>query len=143
MKLDDYKNDFATGYDTFIAKYNIEPRQIEKDLRYEKIADVTRIERLDNEFFFFKDDKLIVIYISNESLTTKVWAEFSNTSFAITPEKTVRSRAGKKSNQVIFASEEIAASITKDEVDFIEIFRPCTVEEYITNIYNEVPAFIR
>jgi hypothetical protein len=143
MKLDDYKKCFNLSFEQFIAQHNIQPHKINKNVGYEKIADATRIELSDNEYFFFKNDKLKIIYISNDVLTKKLWSEFTNSANTNTPEETVRSRAGKTSNQLIFASQGLAASVTKGNVDFIEIYRPCTLQKYMANIYNEVQPFIR
>lgn len=143
MKLDDYKTYFNLSYNQFITQHNIAGSQINENVSYEKIKDVSRVDLDDNQFFFFKDNKLKVIYISDDTLAKKIWNEFKNTTDTYIPDETVRSRAGKTSNQLIFAGKGITASINHGEVDFIEIYPPCSLQDYLENIYREPGAFIR
>jgi hypothetical protein len=110
---------------------------------YEKITDVSRVCLRGNQYFFFRDGKLQIIYISDPVLAKNLWNEFKSQAYLNTPDKTVRSRAGKTSNQVIFAGEGITASISQDNVDFIEIYSPCALQDYLRRIYLEPGPFIR
>jgi hypothetical protein len=141
MKLEEYQKYFRVALDEFTWLNEISADHIHEDVRYEKIMNATRVDRHQNESFFFKDGKLKVIYISNDALINNLWNEFKLNS--TTSEETVRSRAGKTSNQLIFATRGLTVSITKDEVHFVEIYHPCTVEEYLENIYQEPGKFIR
>ena len=143
MELDDYKECFDLSYDQFIAHHSIQDGQIHESLRYEKITDVTRIDVGHNRFYFFKGGELKMIYISNDALANKLWKEFTSAANASAPERTVRSRAGKTSNQLIFAGLGITASINREEVDFIEIYPPCSLQDYLEKIYREPPKFVR
>lgn len=143
MGLNDYKEYFNLSYDQFIKENNIQSSQIHKDVSYEKLTNVTRVNMPDGHDFYFKDGKLKLIYTSDETLTKKLWNEFESITNTNTPEKTVRSRAGKTANQLIFAAQGITVSITKDEVHFIEIYPPCSLEYYIEHIYKEPQPFIR
>lgn len=142
MKLEQYRADFDLSYDQFIVKHSVRESQIDENVRYEKISDVYRVKLDDGLFYYFKGDTLKVIYFSGGTLAQTVWDEFSN-GMAATPDETVRSRAGKTSNQLIFAREGIAVSIRKNEVDFLEIFPPCSLQEYLDNIYSKPQVFIR
>jgi hypothetical protein len=143
MKLNDYKKSFDLNFDQFIALHNVQGNQIHKNLRYEKIVDTTRVDLGDNLFFLFKDGKLKMIYTSDETQAKKIWDEFKGITNTHTPEKSVRSRAGKTSNQLIFASQGIAASIAHGDVDYLEIFPPCALQDYLDKIYQEPQKFIR
>lgn len=143
MQLNDYKKCFALNYDQFIAQHKVLSSQIDKNVRYEKIENASRVDLPDNQFFFFKDGNLKMIYISDAMLAKKIWHEFNSITNTVSPEKTVRSRAGKTSNQMIFASHGITASLANDDVDFIEIYPPCSLNDYVENIYREVRPFIR
>ncbi|MBT1705129.1 hypothetical protein [Chryseosolibacter indicus] len=141
MGLNDYQDYFTLSYDQFITENDVQSSQIHKDVSYEKITSVTRVSLGDGKNFYFKEGKLKLIYISRDTLTKKLWNEFK--SITNTSEKRVRSRAGKTANQLIFAAHGITASVTKDEVNFIEIYPPCSLEYYLENIYKEPRPFIR
>lgn len=143
MKLNDYKHCFNLSYDQFIAQYNIPDRQIKENRHYEKMTNLIFVEMSDDQFFFFRDSKLKMIYISNDVVAKQVWAEFKSTTEADTPGKVVRSRAGKTANQIIFAASGITASIAGDDVAFVELYPPCSLQDYLENIYREVTPFIR
>lgn len=130
-------------YSQFITENKIETSEITENVRYEKLTDVTRVDLPQGQYFFFKDDRLQMIYVSDDTLAKKLWSEFKRVANTGTPEKTVRSRAGKTSNQLIFANHGITASINKEDVDFIEIYPACTLEYYLGHIYREPGPFIR
>jgi hypothetical protein len=143
MTLNDYKKYLTLSYDQFITDHNIHDSQIVKNVSYEKITPLNRIQTGDNQYFFFKDGELKIIYISDSILIKKIWAEFKNSPNANTPETIVRSRAGKTSNQLIFSDQGITASTDGDTVDFIEIYSPQPLHDYLTNIYRDPGPFIR
>lgn len=142
MNLGDYRKCFDLSYEQFLAQNNVRASQIEEDVSYEKVTGVARVELGNGQFFFFKDGKLKVIYTSDEVVASKLWNEFLANADN-TPEQVARSRAGKTSNQLIFAGHGITASTTRGEVDFIEIYAPCSLQNYLENIYRDVPKFIR
>lgn len=143
MKPDDYRQYFSMSYDEFIAKNNVEHSQVHGNVGYEKLANVTRVDLRDGEYFFFKEKTLQIVYVSDETLVSNIWNEFKSTVDSTRPEKMVRSRAGKTSNQLIFAAKGFTVSLTKDEVHFIEIYPPCSLDHYLEHIYQEVAPFIR
>lgn len=143
MTLNDYQQQLLVDVDEFINRNRIPESQIAKHVQYEKLQDVTCINLEDGLWYYFDHGKLQLIYASNEVLARTLWDEFQTRVGSISPEKIVGSRAGKTSNQLVFASHGFAASITKDEVHFIEMFPPCTVEYYLNHIYQEPRPFIR
>jgi hypothetical protein len=143
MTLNDYKNYLTLSYDRFITEHNIHESQIVKNVSYEKITQLNRIQLGDNQYFFFNDGELKIVYLSDNALIKKLWAEFKNTPNANAPETIVRSRAGKTSNQLIFSEQGITASVDGDTVEFIEIYPPQPLHDYLTNIYREPGPFIR
>ena len=143
MTLDEYKKCFNLTFDQFITLNKIGSGQINENVSYEKLANMTGIDLGQNQYFFFKGNQLEMIYISDNELTTRLWNEFKSTTNVDVPDETVRSRAGKTSNQNIFPTQGIASSIARDRIDFIEIFRPCTLADYLSTIYFEPQRFIR
>ncbi|RAW00580.1 hypothetical protein [Pseudochryseolinea flava] len=143
MKLEDYKKCFAQHYTEFVLKHRIGDDQVTENVAYEKIKNVLRVDLGEGQFFYFKEGRLQMIYISNETVIKKLWEEFKRGEDIDNPDQTLRSRAGKTSNQLVFPSRGIAASVTHDEVDFMELYPPCTMEDYLENIYREFQPFIR
>jgi len=86
---------------------------------------------------------LKLIYISNDVFAQRLWNEFKEKVNEDSPDDRLRSRAGKKSNQLVFAGEGFAASIHGDDVDFVELYAPCTLETYLSEVYREPGRFIR
>ncbi len=143
MNLQEYRQSFNTEYHEFIRINNVAANQIHENLRYEKLINVTRIDLPDNRLFFFRDGRLQIIYISGEESVSELWNEIKHSVNIDMPENMVRSRAGKTANQLIFASNGFTASVNKNEVHFIEIYPPCSVDQYMDSIYEEPSPFIR
>lgn len=143
MTWNEYKRCLTLRYDQFITEYQIGHDQIDKDVRYEKITGVDRIQLGDGQYFYFKGDELELIYLSEGKLATKVWEEFKSTAAVSASETVVRSRAGKTANQIVFAEQGITASVQGSDVNFIEIYPPQSLEDYLANIYREPKPFIR
>lgn len=141
MTLGDYRKYFTLSYGQFVKLHKIHDANINKNVSYEKLTEVDRVELGTGQWFFFKDGQLKLIYISDDALAKKTWAEFKNTTN--TSGTTVRSRAGKTSNQIIFPEQGITVSTVRDAVDFIEIYPPQPLHDYLANIYREPGPFIR
>ncbi|MEJ1240544.1 hypothetical protein WBG78_20540 [Chryseolinea sp. T2] len=142
MNLNDYRKCFELSFDQFILENSVRDAQIKENLSYEKLTGVVRVELDNSQFFFFKEGKLKLIYTSNEGVANRIWKEFLAT-VGNNPEDVVRSRAGKTSNQRIFAKHGFTVSTTTSDVDFVEIYPPCSLKLYLENIYRDVPLFIR
>jgi hypothetical protein len=143
MTWNEYKHYFTLSYDQFITEHQIRQDQIDKDVRYEKITDVDCVKLGYGQFLYFQAGKLKLIYLSGGELASRIWDEFKRSAHANAPNKVVRSRAGKTSNQIIVAEQGISASVHKDDVDFMEIYPPRSIEGYLASIYREPKPFIR
>ena len=55
----------------------------------------------------------------------------------------LRSRAGKRCMQHVYPERGVAFSACDDEVNFLEIFPPTTLDEYRRTLYQEPPRFVR
>ncbi len=140
MTLDGLRNWFTLRYEQFIEQNEIEGYA--EDVRYEKIAHATRVDLSNGLHLFFQYGKLKMVYTSDEVVATKLWNDFQSKGNP-KPEKTFRSRAGKTSNQLVFASQGLSVSLKNDEVDFIEVYPSCSLQEYVDNIYREPGRFNR
>jgi hypothetical protein len=143
MTWNDYKRCLTLRYDQFIAEHQIREDQIDKDVRYEKITGVDRVQLGDGQYFYFKGEELKLIYLSAGKVASKLWEEFKNSAGTGTSKTVVRSRAGKTSNQIVFSEQGITASVQGNDVDFIEIYTPQSLEDYRARIYREPKPFIR
>jgi len=143
MELSGYKRCFSSSYDQFIVGNNVEANHIAQHVKYEKLVDVTRVDVSESEFFFFKEGALQIIYISNGIVASKLWRECKDLFDVDEPEKRVRSRAGKTSNQLIFAHQGVTVSMSQSDIDFIEIYPSCSLQEYLDGVYREPGLFIR
>ncbi len=53
------------------------------------------------------------------------------------------SRAGKRAGLLLYASQGVAFSCQGEELDFLEVFGPCTQREYEDRYYRRPAAFLR
>jgi hypothetical protein len=55
----------------------------------------------------------------------------------------LRSRSGKRAQLLVYPGAGIAFSTQGEEIDFLEVFGPCTRREYETRYYEPPAPFIR
>ncbi len=55
----------------------------------------------------------------------------------------LRSRAGKRANLWVWPEEGMACSVQGDTIHFLEVFPPCSRDEYEARIYRKPPRFVR
>jgi hypothetical protein len=122
----------------------ISEENIEQNVGYEKLTQLTRLHNPDVHpgYFYFRDGKLAMLYIGDDeylkTLEPKVLETRLPQASAI-----LRSRAGKHYNHYVYPSQGVAFSADSDNVSFIEIFPPTSLEKYQAEIYAEVPPFIK
>lgn len=137
-----YLDILALNLDDFITKYKIARENIVSNAGYEKMKELTRIHQPETipGYFYFSGNDLRLIYIADNDLPQQLWNEFME-SVPDPAGTTVRSRAGKNINHIIFAEKGFAGSLDNGIVKFIEIFTPLSLEEYLSTIYREPPQF--
>jgi hypothetical protein len=134
---------------SLIGKSEAEVREqlggsIEEDHKsgYEKLSKLLELNSpaFPGSIYVLKD-KVRIVYVPEEGLSGVTPDELS-ASLSGEPHQ-LRSRAGKLAKLHLYASDGVAFSSTKGTVDFLEVFPPCTVKEYVDQIYDEPPAFKR
>lgn len=143
MALRDYKQWFNVSLDEFLVKNDVTEDRVHRNVQYERLKAVTRVDYGEEEFFFFQSTKLKIIYISHGAVADVLWRECLEVFDIESADVTLRSRAGKTSNQLLFGRHGICASINKGQVDFIELFPDCDPDEYMRMIYRGPTKFIR
>lgn len=112
---------------------------------YQGLNGVTRV--YNTEFFpgliLFQNDKVVLIYTSDAELIANISVDELIKEYGDKDENSLRSRAGKKSNLMVYPEVGFALSVGGGEVEFIELFQPTTMEQYKNEIYQEPGPFIR
>jgi hypothetical protein len=99
--------------------------------------------RNEDGLFYFDKDKLILIHIHSPAILSKLDAQ-SLLSELGTPEAELNSRAGKGYTQYAFPKRGIAfSSDSDDQIAFVEIFVPMTLDDYLAHVYVDPGPFVR
>ncbi len=110
---------------------------------YQGMEDVVSVEN--REVFpgtvYLKEGNVELVYIAFRGLSSFGEADL-RTRFGDNPVR-LRSRAGKRANLWVFAEQGVACSSRAGELDFLEVFIPCTQREYEERIYRDPGPFIR
>jgi hypothetical protein len=108
---------------------------VAEDVAYERVRGVDRVSTPEAHFFF-DGERLRVVYVSDAS-------------FGEVPAKplldelgrgeVMRSRSGKHSTMHVWPDRGLAASVDEDDerLEFVEVFAPMSLEEYLDGIYEE------
>jgi hypothetical protein len=127
-----------------MTQLSLQPDDVREDVAYQKLHGVARLNNATvyPAHFYVRGDDVEVVYIGN--------ADFLH---ALTPaaikkelggEGTrLRSRAGKTANQYVYPEAGFAYSETGGALDFVEIFRPTTLDAYRASIYEDPGAFTK
>jgi hypothetical protein len=92
---------------------------------------------------YFRDGQFVLFYIEDlDEELAQLTPKFLQRYLGGEGEK-LRSRAGKRSWQHVYPERGVAFSACDDEVEFLEIFPPTTLEEYRRTLYQEPPQFVR
>ena len=110
---------------------------------YEAMQGVASLENGDvfPGTLYLKDDRVEMVYLGPGGLHGVTAADLES---ELPGEATLlRSRAGKTANMHVRAEEGVAYSAEGDEVHFVEVFRPRSLQDYESEIYNDPGPFIR
>jgi hypothetical protein len=143
MTPDDYRKYLFLSFDQFVAAYKISDGEVTRNVAYEGIVPADRIDLPEGGFLFFQGGDPKVIYLPEGDVAQRIWLEFKRSADANSPCETLRSRAGKTSNQLVFAGSGLTASVHGESVDFIEIYPPQSLERYLKDVYRDRGPFIR
>jgi hypothetical protein len=132
------------NFQQMLAENNIPVDAVRGDASVYKLNGLTTIDHLDffpALFHYYPSGDLAIIQVYSgaiEDLSPQDIFDFYGTE-----ESTERSRAGKTANYYVYAKEGFAFSSLKDEVHFLDLFPKTSTEEYLENIYENPPLFIR
>ena len=108
---------------------------VAEDVAYERVRGVDRVSTPDAHFFF-DGDRLRVVYVSDASFGDVAAKPLVD---ELGPGEVMRSRSGKHSNLRVWPDRGLAASVDEDEErpEFVEVFPPMSLGEYLDGIYEE------
>ena len=120
------------------------PGDVREDVAYQKLAGVARLHNaaVYPAHFYVRGDDVEVVYIGNPDFLRAL------TPAAIHKELggdgvRLRSRAGKTANQYVYPEAGFAYSETHGALDFVEIFRPMSIDAYRATIYEDPGEFTK
>jgi hypothetical protein len=121
-----------------LSRAEVEARpgaSVAEDVAYERARGVDRVSTPDAHFFF-DGDRLRVVYISDASFGDVPAKPLVD---ELGPGEVLRSRSGKHSNLHVWPDRGLAASVDEDEerLEFVEVFPPMSLDEYLDGIYEE------
>lgn len=138
--LDTWINWRTLTKEAVAAKLAAKPEQIETGLKYEKLDSLTKIYCPDKypAHFYFKGDRQVMQYIGDETALRPFHASTLMKRFGEPIE--LDSRAGKYPHYV-HPEQGIAYSADGEQIILLEIFPPCSLEDYLANIYEQPAPF--
>lgn len=98
-------------------------------------------EETDPVRLYFKGDRLAVAYVGSQALAEGTKREVLRSLGDGATQ--LASRAGKASTLYVFPEKGVAFSASGQELEFLEVFQPTTLERYKAEIYEEPGPFIR
>jgi hypothetical protein len=121
-----------------IAACDASADDVDDGYSYQSMQDlsVLRPKRLHDSRIYFDGDAVVMIALSEPSISATVIRDAMSSDVV-----ELRSRQGKKAMIEVDAGAGLAFSRDDDEIGFLEIFPPTTIDDYRTRIWKEPPAF--
>ena len=121
-----------------------EPDDVIEGGKYQGLTGVTIVHAGDRcpGSLYLADDRVVLMYVGDLDRWPQITPDALFDSLG-EPDERLRSRAGRGHSQYLFGAGGVAFSTADDEVDFVEVFAPTTVADYVAQIYAEPPPFIR
>lgn len=121
-------------------RLELSDEHMEGGLQYEGLKGVTMAHNPERHpgRFYFRDGRLAMLYVANPGLDAGTLERDLGE-----PDVMLRSRAGKGYAHHVYADRGVAYSSKGDDVAFIELFPPTSVERYEQEIYEDPGAFTR
>ena len=121
-----------------LSRAEVEARpgaSVAEDVAYERVQGVDRVSTPDAHFFF-DGDRLRVVYVSDASFGDMPAGPLID---ELGRGEIMRSRAGKHSTMHVWPDRGLAASVDEDDerLEFVEVFAPMSLDEYLDGIYEE------
>ncbi len=127
-----------------VTELQLAPADVREDVAYQKLSGVARLYNgaVYPAHFYVRGDELEIVYIGNADFLRAL------SPAAIRKELggdgvRLRSRAGKTANQYVYPEAGFAYSETNGALDFVEIFRPMSIDAYRASIYEDPGAFTK
>jgi hypothetical protein len=124
-------------------RFGIDESGVDPDVAYESLRGVDCLYE-PSAFpghFFFRGDKLVMIYIPRSVLADADPDELRRALGE--PAATLSSRTGEDSSLLVYPDQGIAFATDGEHVEIVEVFPPTTLEGYRSRIYKEPPERIR
>lgn len=130
--------------DQLLALLQVAPTAVVDHVAYEKLTDVSRVSNpaVFGAHVFLRGDEVVMIYSSSAAYLAKLSPASIQQELGGSGTR-LRSRAGKTSNQHVFPEQGVAYSESDDQLEFIEIFPPMSLDAYRASIYSDPGPFIR
>jgi hypothetical protein len=127
-------------FDEAAQRLDLSDDNVEDGLQYEGLKGMTMAHNPERHpgRFYFRDGRLAMLYVAKPDVDAGTLERELGE-----PDVTLRSRAGKGYAHHVYADRGIAYSSRGDDVAFVELFSPTSVERYEQEIYEDPGAFIR
>lgn len=114
-------------------------------VNYGRLSGVTLLydDDADPGQYYFRDGRLALIYIESPADTYPALSPQALAAALGEPAEALPSRAGRQRKQYVYPDRGVAYAADDDEVAFIEVFAPTTLEGYRSELYMAPKKFIR
>lgn len=112
---------------------------------YGNLRNLTALENEESHpgILFYQDDRFVLSYVDEIYEELDDWDPQVLLAHLGEPDAILRSRAGKRFKQYVYAAKGITIVTDGQSVAFLEIFRPMSLENYRMQFYLEPKTFTR
>ena len=118
--------------------------EVRDDVAYEGLEGVTQLYNRDRFAgrVYLRDGRVAIVYVPHGPALSRTSVKQLIRGLH-GKRKEMRSRAGKEFTHVVYAEDGIAFSADHDDLQFVEVFRPRSLKDYLAQVYRDPGPFIR
>jgi hypothetical protein len=139
-ELEDWLSLRGLSLDDAKRRLELSDDELERDVPYEGLTGLTLAHNPEHPgYFYFRDGELAMLHVEEPTgLDLGSLLESLGE-----PDARLRSRAGKRFTDHVWADRGVAVSTDGNEIAFLEVFPPRSLERYEREIYEDPGEFIR
>ncbi|MFT3773293.1 MAG: hypothetical protein QM820_48560 [Minicystis sp.] len=127
-----------------MTRIGADARHVRRGVKYQRLTNLIEVrnEKADPAFFHFRDDKLVLLYVSGKEAlgalrAPALYAQLGGRGVELA------SRSCHSCVLHVYPQKGVAFSSEGDDLNFVEVFPPTTIEAYQAEVYIEPTPWLR
>ncbi|MBL8539410.1 MAG: hypothetical protein JNK68_03465 [Betaproteobacteria bacterium] len=126
------------------SRFAIDDAHVDRNTSYGRLGPLTELHdaKIHPARFYFDGETPVLIYVDDAAALARCDAAELLERLG-KPAAELRSRAGKTFTHYVYPAAGIAFSAHRQEIAYVEVFPPCSLQDYLDRIYVDPGVFTK